>query len=135
MKKYIQRSLSLAAIIIFVVMAVSYFCFDNAEETKLLFSIIFLSFLIMGSHYLVLYFLGDWIVLEIIVEYSLTEIIVLLTGIVQKWFIASNWWMSFVYITPVFIIVYTLEIVPLKTEIREINEKLHERKNRNEDRQ
>ena len=135
MKKYIQRSLSLAAIIIFVVMTISYFCFDNAEETKLLFSIIFLSFLIMGSHYLVLYFLGDWIVLEIIVEYSLTEIIVLLTGIVQKWFVASNWWMSFVYITPVFIIVYTLEIVPLKTEIREINEKLHERKNRNEDRQ
>ena len=135
MKKYIQRSLSLAAIIIFVVMTISYFCFDNSEETELLFSIIFLSFLIMGSHYLVLYLLGDWIILEIIVEYSLTEMIVLLTGIFQKWFVASNWWMSFVYITPVFIIVYTLEIIPLKTEIKEINEKLRERKNGNGDEQ
>lgn len=132
MKKYIQKSLSLAAIIIFLITFISYFCFDYSEEMKLLFSITIMSFLFMGIHYLVLYIFGDWLFLEIIVEYILVGIIVILAGFLNKWFNQSNWWMSLIYITPVFLIAYALEIAHIKTEMNTINKKLKQKENQNE---
>lgn len=81
----------------------------------------------MLIHYLALLIFGDWLFLEIIVEFILVEIIVLLTGIFNQWFFQSNWWMSFIYITPVFIIAYALEIAHVKKEINTINQKLKEK--------
>lgn len=127
MKKYIQRSLSLAAIIILIVTTISYFYFDYSEVMKFIFSIIIMSFLIMAIHYVALYIFSEWLFLEIVVEFILVEIVVLLTGILNHWFIQSNWWMSFIYITPVFIIAYALETAHVKTEINTINNKLKEK--------
>lgn len=52
MKKYIQKSLMLSAVILMIVTLVSYLCFEYREEMKLNFSIVLIAFLCMGIHYL-----------------------------------------------------------------------------------
>lgn len=128
MKKYIQSSLALSAIILFVVTVISFLCFDYNENMKLILGIIFMSFLIMGIHHLTVFFLSEWLLMEIAVEYVCVEVVVLLGGVLLRWFFLSNWWMSLIYITPVFVIAYLLEIVHVKTEISVINDRLARRK-------
>ena len=114
MKKYIQKSLMLSAVILMIVTLVSYLCFEYREELKLNFSIVLIAFLCMGIHYLTEYLFYDSFLKEIICKYALVEMMVLLIGIFSGWFVESNWWMSLVYVTPVFILAYLLEITHKK---------------------
>lgn len=130
MKKYIQKSLMLSAVILMIVTLVSYLCFEYREEMKLNFSILLIAFLSMGIHYLTEYLFYDSLLKEIICKYALVEILVLVIGIFSGWFVKSNWWMSLVYVTPVFILAYLLEITQIKREVQSINQKLAEKKER-----
>ena len=56
------------------------------------------------------------------------ENMVLVIGIFSGWFIETNWWMSFVYVTPVFILAYLLGITKMKRDVQAINLKLAEKK-------
>lgn len=128
MKKYIQKSLMLSAIIWIVVTLVSFFGFEYREEMKLNFLIVMLSFLSMGIHYFTLYIFCDSFLKELICKYVLIEGMVLTIGVFSGWFIKENWWMSFVYVTFVFVLAYLLGIAQLKRDVQAINQKLTERK-------
>lgn len=133
MKKYIQKSFMLAAIIFLIMTLVSSFCFEYRAEMKLNFLILLLAFLGMGIHYLTMYFFYDSFLKEILCKYVLVEISVLVIGGLSGWFIKSNWWMSFVYVTPVFLLAYLFGIVQMKREVESINQKLAEKKGSRED--
>lgn len=130
MKKYIQQSLMLSAIIWIIVTVVSFLCFEYREEMKLNLLIVIMSFLGMGIHYLTSYIFYDSFLKEVICKYILVEIMVLVIGIFSGWFIKTNWWMSFVYVTPVFILAYLLGITRIKRDVQAINQKLETRKER-----
>lgn len=130
MKKYIQKSLMLSAIICIIVTLVSFLCFEYSEEMKLNFSIVIMSFLGMGIHYFTSYIFYDSFLKELICKYVLVEIMVLVIGIFCGWFIKTNWWMSFVYVTPVFVLAYLLGITQMKRDVQAINLKLAEKKER-----
>lgn len=132
MKKYIQKSLILSAIIMIIVTLVSFLCFEYREEMKLNFLIVLIAFLSMGIHYFTVFLFYDSFLKEIICKYVLVEIMVLVIGIFSGWFIKSNWWMSLVYVTPVFILAYLLGITQIKRDIQSINQKLSEKKERRE---
>ena len=95
---------------------------------KLNFLIVIMSFLGMGIHYFTLYIFYDSFLKELICKYILVEIIVLVIGIFSGWFIKANWWMSFVYVTPVFILAYLLGITQMRRDVQAINLKLVEKK-------
>ena len=128
MKKYIQKSLMLSAIIWIVVTLVSFFGFEYREEMKLNFLIVMLSFLSMGIHYFTLYIFCDSFLKELICKYVLIEAMVLTVGVFSGCFIKENWWMSFVYVTFVFVLAYLLGITQMKRDVQAINQKLTERK-------
>ena len=128
MKKYIKKSLILSAIIWIVVTLISFLCFAYREEMKLNFLIVLIAFLGMGIHYVTVYLFYESFLKEIICKYVLVEIMVLVIGIISGWFVRSNWWMSFVYVTPVFLLAYLLGIMQMKKDIESINQKLAEKK-------
>ena len=118
----------LSAIIWIVVTLVSFLGFEYREEMKLNFLIVMLSFLSMGIHYFTLYIFCDSFLKELICKYVLIEAMVLTVGVFSGWFIKENWWMSFVYVTFVFVLAYLLGIAQLKRDVQAINQKLTERK-------
>lgn len=118
----------LTAIILLIVTAVSFVCFDYKEEMKLVLLVVWIAFLSMGIHHVAAYVFYDSFLKEIICEYLLVEILVLITGILCGWFVKSNWWMSFVYVTPVFIIAYFTGILRIKKDITSINQVLDEKR-------
>ncbi len=127
MKKYIQKSLILSAVILIIVTLVSSLCFEYRAEMKLNFLIVLMGFFSMGIHYFTIYLFYDSFLKEIICKYVLVEIMLLVIGIFSNWFDKSNWWMSFVYVTPVFILAYLLGITQIKKDIQTINQKLAEK--------
>ena len=133
MKKYIQKSFMLAAIIFLIMTLVSFFFFEYRAEMKLNFLILLLAFLGMGIHYFTVYFFYDSFLKEILCKYVLVEISVLVIGGLSGWFIKSNWWMSFVYVTSVFLLAYLFGIVQMKRDVESINQKLAEKKGSRED--
>lgn len=130
MKKYIQKSLMLLAIILFIVTLVAFLCFEYIEEMKLNFLILLIAFLSMGIHYLTENLFYDNFLMELICKYVLVESMVLIIGILSGWFVKENWWMSFVYVTPVFILAYCVGIIQMRREVEAINRKLGEKKER-----
>jgi hypothetical protein len=128
MKRYIQKSLMLSAIIWIIVTLVSFLGFEYREEMKLNFLIVMLSFLSMGIHYFTLYIFCDSFLKELICKYVLIEAMVLTVGVFSGWFIKENWWMSFVYVTFVFVLAYLLGITQLERDVQAINQKLTEKK-------
>ena len=130
MKKYIQKSLMLSAIILIIVTAISFLCFEYRAEMKLNFLIVLMAFLGMGIHYCTMYLFYDSFLKELICKYMLVEIMVLVIGILSGWFIKTNWWMSFVYVTPVFVLAYLMGIIQIKHEVQVINQRLAEKKER-----
>lgn len=128
MKSYIQKSLMLSAIIFFIVTLVSFLCFEYMEEMKLNFLIVIIAFGSMGIHYFTESKFYKNFLMELICKYFLVEFMVLVVGIINGWFIKSNWWMSFIYVTPVFALAYLAGILKMKREVEVINQKLTEKK-------
>ena len=128
MKKYIQKSLMLSSVIFIIVTLVSFLCFEYIKEMELNFYIVLIAFLSMGIHYLTVYIFYDSFLKEILCKYILVELVVLIIGVFNGWFVQSNWWMSFIYVTPVFLLAYLFGIVQIKRDIQFINEKLAKQK-------
>lgn len=127
MKKYVQQSLMLSAIIFIIITIVSFWCYAYTNEMQLNALIVLIAFLCMGAHYITEYLFQKNFLTEIIFKFFLVEMIVLVIGSLCGWFIKSNWWMSLVYVTPAFLLAYLLGIIQIKKEVLEINEKLKER--------
>ena len=82
----------------------------------------------MAIHYFTLYMFYDNFLKELTCKYVLVEIMVLVIGRFSGWFIKANWWMSFVYVMPVFALAYLLGITQMKRDVQAINRKLAEQK-------
>jgi len=82
----------------------------------------------MGIHYFTSYIFYDNFLKELICKYILVESMVLVIGIFNGWFFETNWWMSFIYVTPVFILAYLLGIIQMRRDVQAINLKLAEKK-------
>lgn len=118
----------LSAIIWMIVTLVSFLCFEYQEEMKFNFLIMLVAFLSMAIHYVTSYIFYDSFLKELLWKYGLVEGMVLAVGILSGWFVKSNWWMSLVYVTPVFLLAYFLGIVQMQRDLQVINQKLAERK-------
>lgn len=127
MKRFIQESLMLSAIIWIIMTTVSFICFPYQEEMKRNYLIVLLSFLCMGVHYTTAYLFYDSFLKELFWKYACVELLVLVTGVCSGWFLISNWWMSFVYVTPVFVLAYLLGILQIRRDVEAINRKLSEK--------
>lgn len=128
MKRYMRKSLMLSAIIWITVSLVSFLCFEYQEEMKFNFLVILVAFLSMAIHYITSYIFYDSFLKELLWKYGLVEGVVLTVGVLSGWFVKANWWMSFVYVTPVFVLAYFFGIVQMRRDIQVINQKLAERK-------
>lgn len=118
----------LSAIIWITVTLVSFLCFEYQEEMKFNFLVILVAFLSMAIHYITSYIFYDSFLKELLWKYGLVEGLVLTVGVLSGWFVKANWWMSFVYVTPVFVLAYFFGIVQMRRDIQVINQKLAERK-------
>lgn len=123
-----RKSLMLSAIIWITVSLVSFLCFEYQEEMKFNFLVILVAFLSMAIHYITSYIFYDSFLKELLWKYGLVEGVVLTVGVLSGWFVKANWWMSFVYVTPVFVLAYFFGIVQMRRDIQVINQKLAERK-------
>ena len=118
----------LAAVIWIIVTVVSFLCFEYRDEMKLNLLIVMLSFLGMAIHYVTMYLFYDSFLKELICKYIFVELLVLVVGIFSGWFIKTNWWMSLIYVTPVFVLAYLLGITQIRRDVQEINRKLMKKK-------
>ena len=61
-------------------------------------------------------------------EYVTTVILVLGIGCEVGWFVKANWWMIFVYVTPIYIVEYELEVNLVNKNLQDINNALEKKR-------
>lgn len=132
MKKIMQKTLILAALMIAVVFAVSYIMIGTTEEMILVFELFVLAFIVSVIQYFAEMLAFENCFINVICEYLAISVFVLLYGYFVNWFMKSNWWVAFLYVAIVYIPAYFLDIAIVKRNIDFINKKLEEkRKNEN----
>ncbi|MDE6743261.1 MAG: hypothetical protein K2J95_05225 [Lachnospiraceae bacterium] len=132
MKKIMQKTLILAALMIAVVFLVSYIMIGTTEEMILVFELFVLAFTVSVIQYFAERLAFENRFAYVICEYLAISIFVLLYGYFMNWFMKSNWWAAFLYVAMVYIPAYFLDIAIVKRNIDFINKKLEEkRKNEN----
>lgn len=127
-KEILKKTLILSAIIIFVVFLISYLFFDAPKDILIVFEILLLSFLIVSLQQILRRNLFETFLLNIIIEYIVISIFVLLYGYFFQWFLKANWWMVFLYVAIVYILAYLLDVVIVKRDIDYINAQLERRR-------
>ncbi len=133
MKKIIQKTLILAALMIAVVFLVSYIIIGTTEEIMLVFELFVLAFATSIIQYFTEKLACEYRLVNVVCEYLAISIFVLLYGYFVNWFMKSNWWAAFLYVAIVYIPAYFLDIAIVKKDIDFINKKLEEkRKSENE---
>lgn len=128
MKEILKKTLLLSAIMIFVVFLISYLFFDAPKDILIVFEILLLSFLIVSLQQLLRRNLFEIFLLNIIMEYLVVSICVLLYGYFFQWFIKANWWMVFLYVAIVYVVAYFLDMAIVKRDIDYINAQLERRR-------
>lgn len=132
MKKIMQKTLILAALMIAVVFFVSYIMIGTTEEMILVFELFVLAFIVSVIQYFAEMLAFENCFINVICEYLAISVFVLLYGYFVNWFMKSNWWAAFLYVAIVYIPAYFLDIAIVKRNIDFINKKLEEkRKNEN----
>lgn len=131
-KEYIKKSLTLSAIIIFVVYVVSSLLVGIWQETLFVLKLFLISGLICLVQMLGKTLKCDYYLLELLIEYVLVCIIVTTLGFAFGWFSLHNIWHVFLYVTPVYLIAYFLDMARSRRDVEFINEKIKERMERGE---
>ncbi len=129
-KKLIKKSLMLSALIILAVYTVSSIRFGNWSETLMLGELVLISGLLSISQLLLERFKSEYYLIEVLVEYIMVCLIVGLLGLGFQWFRLSYLWHVFLYVTPVYLIGYFLDLGRTKRDIDFINEKIKKRAER-----
>lgn len=123
-KEYIKRSFMLTGITIVVVNTLFFIMFDYKEDMKLIFGLTILGFWSTAVMEISAYFSGGILLRQTIIEYIVMDISVTGLGFLFGWFDATDWWMSFIYVTPIILVVYILDITKINKEVNDINEEL-----------
>ena len=121
MKKIIQKTLMLAAMMILVVFVASIWFSGFRAEILLVLELFFLAFFIV----VIQYFFANYVMLSPIAatagEYIAVSCVVLLFGYYVGWFFKSNWWMAFFYVGIIYVPAYFLDMVTVNKDIQYIN--------------
>lgn len=128
MKKIMQKSLILAALMIAAVFLVSYIIIGTTEEIMLVFELFVLAFAISIIQYFTERLACENRFVNVICEYLTISIFVLLYGCFVDWFMKANWWMAFLYVAIVYLPAYFLDVAIVKRDIDFINKKLEEKR-------
>lgn len=127
MKKIIKKSLALTAIIILTIYTVSSFRFGKWEDTQFLWELMFISVLLCLAQLLLDYFKSNYYLLELLAEYAMVCIIVAVSGLLLGWFNLFYIWHVLIYVTPIYVVVYLLDLGRTKRDVDFINKKIQER--------
>lgn len=127
MKDFMKKSLALTAIMILTIYTVSSIRFGNWADTLFLWELFIISVLL----YLVLFGLnylkkGNFLA-ELLLEYIVVSVIVATAGLLLGWFEFWFLWHVPVYVTPIYIVVYLLDLNRTKRDVDFINQKIQER--------
>jgi len=128
MKDFIKKSLALTAIIILTIYTVSSIRFGNWQDTLFLWELCGVSVLLflalLGLNYLKN---GNYLA-ELLLEYIVVSIIVAITGLFMGWFEFWFLWHVPVYVTPIYVVVYLLDLNRTRRDVDFINQKVQERR-------
>jgi hypothetical protein len=130
MKNLIKKSLVLASLIILAAYTVSSIISKDWCNTAFTWQLFLLALILSSLQILTNLFKSDYYLLELFVEYIMVVLVVGSFGFLFKWFNFLHLWLVFVYVTPVYIAAYFLDIVRRKQDVDFINEKIKQRKER-----
>lgn len=133
MIKIIKNTLQLSSLIIISVFFFSYIFFGYKNEIELVFKIILIACLYNILAYIFTTLHLKNYLLEFFMEYVIIIAMVLILGKMFGWFVKSNWWMVFLYTTPVYVFAYILEITHINREVRLINDVLKQNRRKSEE--
>lgn len=127
-KDILRRTLSLAAMMILAVFAVSAFSVGLRSEILLVLQLTILAFILTCLQQLLRHSLGENFLLSLSLEYLSVSLLVLLYGHYVGWFLKANWWMAFLYVALVYIPIYFLDLAIVSKEVKDINAQLEKRR-------
>lgn len=128
-KSIFQRTLILAAIMIFAVFTISILFAGLTPEILLVMELFGLALVIVLTQQLAADLFTFPPAVNTLIEYLAVSIIVLIYGSITGWFMHLNWWMVFIYVAVVYIPAYFLNIVSVKRDLQFINACLEKKRN------
>ena len=127
MRKILQDTCILAALMILVVFTCSIIWSGITAEILLVLSLFGLALLITIVNYLFDEFLTLSIVVSYIVKYFVFSGIVMLFGFIVGWFFPSNFWMAAIYVAVVYGLAYVFDSFQTKRDVSFVNEQIKAR--------
>ncbi len=133
MKGLIKKTLLLSSLIIMVVFLISWALFGYEDEIGLVMKLFGIAFLTNVVELIFINLHLENFLLEMVLENLIVTGIVLILGVWFGWFFEINWWMVFVYVTPVYVLAYILGITHIKKDVDWINEILTKNRGESDD--
>ena len=130
-KKILQNTCILAALMILAVFTCSVICSGVTAEIRLVLLLFGLALIISVVNSLVDEFLTLSIIASYIIKYIVITGIVMLFGFIVGWFFPNNFWMAFIYVGIVFVLSFAIDAFKVQRDITYINE--HIKKNESSD--
>jgi hypothetical protein len=115
---------------IFAVYTVASIRFGQWSDTLFVGELFFVAILIFIVQMVTNFIKSNYYLLELLVEYLTVIIVVGVFGLLFDWFHFSYLWMVFVYVTPVYLVGYLLDMVRTRQDVAFINEKIKQRAER-----
>ena len=127
MKKILQNTCILAALMILAVFAISIIWSGITDEIKLVLQLFGLALVISIINYMFDEYTSLSILASYVIKYFAITAVVMIFGFVIGWFYASNFWMAFVYVGVVLVMSYFIDGFKVKKDIEYINQQIKER--------
>lgn len=127
MKILLKKSLVLSALIILTVYTVSSIKQNSWEITSFIWELVLTSLLICLVQLVMERFQSNCYLLDVAFEYIIICILISLAGLLLGWFELSYLWNVFLYVTPVYVVGYFLDIVKTRKDIDYINDRIKQR--------
>lgn len=122
MRKILQDTCILAALMILAVFSCSIIWSGITAEIELVLLLFGLALLITVVNYLFDEFLNLSIVVSYVLKYFVFTAMVMLFGFIAGWFFPSNFWMAFIYVGIVLVLAYAVDAFKVRKDIDYINE-------------
>lgn len=133
MREFIKKCLLLTVLIIYAAYLIPVFWNHELGQGYFLLQLLFVSVLLCALQRLTSLWKCNWFLMEMFVEYLAVLVVVILLGLLFRWFGRDTIWFAFCYVTPVYIAGYFLGLSRVKRDVKEINEKILQRKKRKEE--
>ncbi len=129
-KNFIKKILLLFSLMLLAIYTVQSLIQGLWTNTIFAWQLVILAGLICLAQLLTIQFKSNYYLVEVFVEYLMVCIIVGLEGLTFGWFQFYNLWQILLYVTPVYVIGYFLDLSRTKRDVDYINEKIKQRAER-----